>query len=380
MARFAERVSTFLAVNMLIYYLMETRDVAKVNEAYQLFQALSFGMILIQIPAGFIIDRFWNAQEAFTWGGLSLATGYFLIAFNTSVTEWLAYLLILAGSGFYLPSSFALLVNYYRGRHEFLLSGMSYFYAVIRIGTLLAGILLAYALSYIGWREGLMLSGILFMSGHIYFLVIRRGFTESPLPASKEPLEDEQKPWLPFIYLFGFLALSLLMHYGLTRITDYLSNLSPTQNFRLIGQFTVAILTVVFLLVAAGVWKGEPSKIRIRMGWGFLLGVIALVILSGFLSSAGMVAGISAVALALVSIAVVEVLVIPGLYTLILSRESERLNTWAGVLNVIRALPLLSLVWSIPGIESPITQGLVTVVATIVLSVSGLYLLGFSKN
>jgi len=133
-----------------------------------------YAYIIMQIPAGLLLDRF-GARNLLTAAVFISACGVTLFA----ITPYLAVagfarFLIGLGSAFAFVSALFLISRWFHHRHFAMLAGL------IQLGGCLGSIFglapLAVAINHFGWQESMFWAGMLtFMLTGIYWLVIRDG-------------------------------------------------------------------------------------------------------------------------------------------------------------------------------------------------------------
>ncbi len=380
LSRAAERFAYRGAQTMLIYYLMDKYAASETSQGYALFSWLIFGFAALQVVGGLLTDLLIDARKAVVWGGLALAVGYFVLGFDTPITDVAGGLLILGGAGIYTPASVSALGRYYRGREQYLLAGMHTYQAGIFIGWLLASLFFSLAMQFIDWRQGLMLCGIVMILGHIYLLAISKAFTEPYLPANVGNREmGTYSRIIPAVLLITCGLFYLLSNFSFDS-GGYKKLLASASMPGIQGwlHYMRALASIILLLAGSWVLTRKQGSAARRLGAGALAGVALLVGGIGALSygagSASNPALVFAVIIINVLMGAVEVYFVPALFTLILQRGMRAVNTWIGLLAMAANLPYLML--TLMGGATPL-GGMLTVVATIGLTSAGLW---FIKN
>lgn len=382
-SRLLERVSYYLVRSLLIYYFIDRFRQGDVQQGYGIYTTIVAAAAISFVVGGWLVDRFFTLRKAITWAGLSIAIGYFVLAFGNIFTDVLSAILVIAGLGLYTPAHFTALRKFYAGRENFLLSGVAGYFAAIEAGALIASLLLAYALSFMGWRQGFMIAGILMIAGHIYLLVIAKAFNEKTLRPSK--LEEPQADKGGFIPtavggLIGFFLAAILTIRLPKIISDIdLSNLRFFDTGGLDFLFTAA--TMLFLLALSGYYLRARINTLPIIGTGVLVFLIAIIGFGFALSQLGLGGKLGALSIGIlvVGYGVFWSLVYPALFATILRHSEAFTNLKIGILNACVSLGTVS-GWAFnEGSASVAFQSGTVIIGTGVLTLCGVYLLQKEK-
>jgi MFS family permease len=386
-ARFFERIAHYGTRSFLIFYMIDRFGNQNVDGNYQTYGILAALVVFSQIPGGLIVDIGMGRKTAVTWGGLSLAVGYFVLAFGNSVTDAIGFFFIFVGMGLYGPAMFSSLAQFYQGRESYLGAGMAYHFAGINFGALASMLLISgFAASFLSWRQGFMVCGILMMVGQVYLLVINKAFGEPLLPAAKTiPGQHDFKnipTAFPRAITVGLIALYALFWMFYVNQYDllqaWLSRHSGLANAGNILRLSTAVLGIAVLFSGGLVLTRRPGKPINRMGAGILLGVFALSLLLGGLyltqDTLGVSAGLMVVGVVIVALAFAEFLVVPSLYSYILSEQQKYPNMLLGFVAAAGYLPMLGFMFPSEWGTAATWTGAITIGGTVVLSTAGYWL------
>ncbi len=376
----AERFAYWGARTMLIYYLMERYGDGALIESFSTYNWLLFAFVFAPVLGGLLTDLLVNTRNAIVWGGLSLAVGYFVLGFGTWYTDLAGGCLILGGAAFYNPASYTALGRYYRGRQQFLLAGMHVYTAAMYAGMLLSTILFGVLLQYVGWRQGLMLCGIVMILGHIYLLVISRVFTEPYLPEmSYTGKKHTGIAWLPLLAIATYALFYMIRELRFDKFAGVELEAGFSDNL-LNFWFQYYEKMLILLLLLAGAWMltRDHGNAAMRIGVGAILGILILVPGIEAAGFAGMGSGTALSIISVLSVsagfAAAEILLVPAIFSIVLRHGTSYPNTWIGLITLVGHLPVV-FVLMIEGHAG--LEGTAIVLSTIALATAGLW---FIKN
>jgi hypothetical protein len=198
---------------------------------------------------------------------------------------------------------------------------------------------ISYALDSIGWKEVLMIAGILLLDAHIRFFSLKRN-TREPLPARLGP---KQLKYAPYLFPPMVLSALLLLRRSTIRIGRKLQPDYGTGISSLIDQ-AAGILIVVFFFAAG--WFIETGRGRLlkKSGVASLMIAAASAMLVGSLDYFdALLYSVVITAVALVIIAWGLAILLPTAYDALITYGNDRTGLYAGILNAIFFTPYSAL-------------------------------------
>ena len=148
------------------------------------------------VLGGYLADRYIGKRKAVLFGGILLAIGHLLMAFEgvggqsdpTINVFWAALAFIIVGSGF-LKANISVMVGQLYKRTDLRRDGAyTIFYMGINVGAAIGGITVGYLGETIGWSYGFGLAGIGMVVGLIVFVLGKaslKGNGEAPVPLAQ---------------------------------------------------------------------------------------------------------------------------------------------------------------------------------------------------
>ncbi len=193
-----ERFSFYGMRGILVFYLTKHWLFGD-GEGQGIYASYLALVYITPVLGGYIADRYIGQRKAVLFGGILLAIGHSLMAFEgiggqndpTINVFWAALAFIIVGSGF-LKANISVMVGQLYGLTDIRRDGAyTIFYMGINVGAAIGGITVGYLGETIGWSYGFGLAGIGMLVGLIVFVLGRsslNGNGEPPvaLPRAKE--------------------------------------------------------------------------------------------------------------------------------------------------------------------------------------------------
>jgi POT family proton-dependent oligopeptide transporter len=190
-----ERFSFYGMRALLIFYLTKhwLFDDSKGNLIYGAYLSLVY---ITPVLGGYLADRYLGQRRAVVFGGLLLAIGHFLMAFEGTGGQddptinifWSALAFIIVGSGF-LKANISVMVGQLYPLTDIRRDGAyTIFYMGINVGAAVGTILVGYLGETYGWGYGFGAAGVGMLLGLIVFVLGRkslRGAGEAPAPLTR---------------------------------------------------------------------------------------------------------------------------------------------------------------------------------------------------
>jgi proton-dependent oligopeptide transporter, POT family len=193
-----ERFSYYGMRALLILYLTKhwLFDDSPASLIYGAYTSLVY---ITPVLGGYLADRYLGQRKAVVFGGVLLAFGHVLMAFEGKGGQsdpminvfWLALAFIIVGSGFLKANISVIVGQLYNLTDKRRDGAYSIFYMGINTGAALGTILVGYLGETIGWGYGFGLAGIGMVLGLIIFMIgkpalLGKGEPPIELPKSKE--------------------------------------------------------------------------------------------------------------------------------------------------------------------------------------------------
>jgi len=369
---FVERLASFLAFGFLIYELIAEDTSSEGTAIFGIYLSYILLTLIAQVLGGFIVEKFGNYLRSLLWGGFFLALGFFLLPFGGPLGEYPGLIFILLGTCLFGPALPAWLAKHYQNRREFATSGMSFFLGSRAAGSLLGAMIMAYALEWVGWKEGMMISGILLLAGHIRFFSQKKNTADSHRVESDEMSEFNESLIVRSIMVMVAFSTMFQLYRAGYKTTRFLQPDMGKGIGSLIDQAT-GLITVIFFFVAAQFLKRNgPSSLKALGLWSFITAFSAVFLIgsSDYVESEMLTLFTSA--LALVSIAWAQAEILPETaHRFILG--SSQLSMTSGILNALYFAPI-GLALSFFSSNIPWLDALMHVGTTAILVMGGYYL------
>ncbi len=226
-----ERFSYYGMRALLVLYLIKIHG-WQPHESSSVYKWYTSLVYLTPLLGGFLADRFLGLRTAIIVGGVLMAVGHFLMAFEPLPMFYLALAFLIAGNGFFKPNISTLVGKMYKKQDPRRDGAFTIFYMGINLGAFMAPLICGQWLrATYGFHYGFAAAGIGMMIGLLTFLFgqkyIRKAVLEAgntmdraprvapppePVPvdpksayrnaAEKEPAvsdDDEQRPAAPGI-------------------------------------------------------------------------------------------------------------------------------------------------------------------------------------
>ncbi|WP_067733541.1 peptide MFS transporter [Novosphingobium naphthalenivorans] len=197
-----ERFSYYGMRALLILYLVKFWLFSD-SQSTLVYGAYTSLVYITPVLGGYLADRWLGQRKAVVFGGLVLALGHLLMAYEglQGVTDpavkqadpainvfWMALALIIVGSGFLKANISVIVGQLYGLRDGRRDAAYTIFYMGVNTGAALGSILVGYLGETIGWSWGFGLAGIGMVLGLIIFMVGKpalQGKGEPPAPLAK---------------------------------------------------------------------------------------------------------------------------------------------------------------------------------------------------
>jgi proton-dependent oligopeptide transporter, POT family len=183
------------------------------GQANLIYGAYTSLVYITPVLGGYLADRYLGQRKAVLFGGVLLAFGHVLMAFEgdggqsdpTINIFWLALAFIIVGSGFLKANISVIVGQLYRLTDERRDGAYSIFYMGINTGAALGTILVGYLGETVGWGYGFGLAGIGMVLGLIIFAI-----GKPALQGKGEPPAELAKSREFSLYAIGVAAVGAL--------------------------------------------------------------------------------------------------------------------------------------------------------------------------
>ncbi|MEO0468337.1 MAG: peptide MFS transporter [Bacteroidota bacterium] len=153
----------------------------------------AYGALVYAAPVigGLIADRILGFRKAVILGGILMALGHFVLAFEG--IEWIFFMalsLIVVGNGFFKPNISSFLGTFYDKDDPKKDGAFTIFYMGVNIGAFLAPLTCGYLGEEVGWFWGFGLAGVGMILGLIVFWNNMKDYHDQGLPPNPEKLKQ----------------------------------------------------------------------------------------------------------------------------------------------------------------------------------------------
>lgn len=188
-----ERYSYYGMRSLLIFYLVERFTLSPSDAAvtYGAYTSMVYGAAIV---GGYFADRLIGLWRSVQWGGVLILIGHLILAWEGSlatdhrVTEplfFMALAFVVTGTGFFKPSSTALVSALYPDGDPRRETGYYLFYLGINLGSALAAITVGYVGQRFGWNFGFGLAALGMLLGLMVTVLAGRYVSVYAPPAAR---------------------------------------------------------------------------------------------------------------------------------------------------------------------------------------------------
>jgi proton-dependent oligopeptide transporter, POT family len=190
-----ERFSYYGMRALLVLYLIKVHgwQPQESSSVYKWYTSLVY---LTPLLGGFLADRYLGLRTAIIIGGVLMAIGHFLMAFEPLPMFYMALAFLIAGNGFFKPNISTLVGKMYKKRDPRRDGAFTIFYMGINLGAFMAPLICGQWLrATYGFHYGFAAAGVGMMIGLMTFLVgqkwIRKAVAEAGNTMDRAPAEAE---------------------------------------------------------------------------------------------------------------------------------------------------------------------------------------------
>ncbi len=157
------------------------------NLKYGAIQAFIYAFTFI---GGIFADKILGFKKSLVFGGIIMALGNLIIAYNPHDLFYFGITCSIIGTGFFKPNISSMVGELYMQDDVRRDAGYGMFYAGINIGGLLGGALCVYLGKYYSWSLCFLAAAVVMIIGLITYFIIRKSIE----PIGNSPLLHNQKP------------------------------------------------------------------------------------------------------------------------------------------------------------------------------------------
>lgn len=270
------------------------------TDALQLYGTYLGLAYMTPLLGGWIADRFIGQRAAVMLGGILMATGHFLIAFNDLTAFYTALGLIALGNGFFKPCVTSILGGLYSEEDTRRDSAYSIFYMGINVGALLGAFIAGWLQVQYGFDYGFTAAGFGMLMGLFIFWYASKtclGDVGKRPPRKiaenivKQPLTKLEKNRIAVIFIVTVIQILYVMAYeqGGGLLTIY----ADQSTDRIVGGWEVPtswfiglnpLFIILFAPVLSVLWgalgkRGKDFSFVTKFGLGFILTGIGFLLL-----------------------------------------------------------------------------------------------------
>ena len=161
-------------------------DDAKAAGIYGLYTGSVWGAAIV---GGLIADRLLGQYRSVLVGGVIIALGHFVLAFDILTAFYVGLTLIVIGTGLLKPNVSTLVGSLYAPGDARRDAGFSIFYMGINLGAFIGPLIAGYLAQRVNWHVGFAAAGVGMTLGLIQYVVGRR-----PLQDAEQKLLKASKP------------------------------------------------------------------------------------------------------------------------------------------------------------------------------------------
>jgi proton-dependent oligopeptide transporter, POT family len=251
-----------LLVNYMVLY--HGWQPGQASSVYKWYTSLVY---LTPLFGGLLADRYLGLRNSILIGGLLMAAGHFLMAFEQLPIFYTALFLLILGNGFFKPNISTLVGKMYKEGDKRRDGAFTIFYMGINLGAFVSPIACGYLRQKYGFHQAFTLAGIGMGVGLVIFLVTQRSVIRAveeagnTLKAGKAKQAEEhatdpneEKPWatglagtvrtvfMPFLIVLG-IAIAAYYVFGVVKGHEKVTAIIMPIAF--VGVFIWMTLTMV---------------------------------------------------------------------------------------------------------------------------------------
>ncbi len=249
-----ERFSFYGMRALLMLYMVKELFVAyEERDTIALGIYASYGTLVYATPAlgGMLADKLLGFRRAIMLGGVFMALGHFVLAFEHPVFFYTALGLLIIGNGLFKPNISSFVGELYEQGDKRRDSGFTIFYMGINVGAGIAPLLCAWLGETYGWHYGFGVAGFGMLLGVLVFWkgIKSNVFGDHGLPPQEDSLEQKKfglkvKHLVPLGAVLLVPIIAYLIQFG-----DFVFGMSGTVLFE--GTIVSFIFNIVVLGIAA---------------------------------------------------------------------------------------------------------------------------------
>ncbi|MDN5205288.1 oligopeptide:H+ symporter [Fulvivirgaceae bacterium BMA10] len=200
-----------------IFKSFETRDTI----ATTIYAAYGAFVYATPVVGGILADRLLGYRRAIILGGILMALGHFVLAFENKILFFGALSLIIAGNGLFKPNISSFVGALYKQGDRRRDVGFTIFYMGINLGAAVAPLFCGWLGKEFGWHYGFGAAGIGMVLGLLVFWngLKSNTFGAEGLPPEPEKLNNRKfgiklKHLVPILTFLCVPVIALMMYYG----------------------------------------------------------------------------------------------------------------------------------------------------------------------
>ena len=200
---------SFFGMRTLLVYYMTKQLMIDQQRSSLIYGGYAAAVYFTPIVGGIIADRVIGKRNAVVLGGLLMAAGHFMMAFESLFYPALAAIAL--GNGLFLPSLSSQINSLYRDGDPRLASAYNVYYVGINLGAFLAPFVCGTLGEVYGWHWGFAAAGIGMLIGLATYLAGLRYLPAEPArgraaPTRVRAVGDRKR----FLLLFGIMAVVII--------------------------------------------------------------------------------------------------------------------------------------------------------------------------
>ncbi len=224
--------------------------------ATSIYGLYTAAVYLAALPGGWFADRLFGAQRSIWYGGITIASGHFVLAIPRTEAFYLGLVLVVVGTGLLKPNISAMVGELYPEGGARRDAGFTIFYMGINLGAAIGPVVCGQLGEKVNWHYGFAAAGVGMVLGLIQFRLTAKHLGQSGLLAGQpKPLSVLERTSL----ICAVTAAVLLVGLGLagTLSIDPVALARTTAS--LIGA--MAVFYFAYVLLFLGLDKREKERV-----------------------------------------------------------------------------------------------------------------------
>jgi POT family proton-dependent oligopeptide transporter len=285
-----ERASYYGVRGIIVLYAIDESGLnIDQSESLQFYGTLSFLMILLPIPFGYITDKFLGQRRSIYLGGLLTFIGYLLLMVSHISIVYASFAFLAIGTSLVKPSTTILVGRQFLKEDRNRTLAYIIFFFGINLGAFLGSITIAYVGELYGWEWGFLIAAI----STVVYMSIYQFFGSTIVEQESNNLKDSNTT-LGYFKMIPIFSICILLYIVFTKcseaaITSYTIEIANSSDKTLLGfdvldsiiHIITSLWSIPLTIVIFIYWKIKGiGRTFDLMGLSFMILIASLLVTS----------------------------------------------------------------------------------------------------